>query len=135
MVYNSQNYTELKFEIQGKYMDKYEWITAVAEVIHPSELKKKNSLIKCEFCNMDYTKEHYEILKNVKKLLYFRFLCQTPKETVKSDCVCHECLYQVALYCSDNKEISVTLLDNGKEYACRFFPSDKGRSDPPSLDK
>ncbi|MBM3417334.1 MAG: hypothetical protein FJY17_00250 [Bacteroidetes bacterium] len=109
--------------------------SAVAEVICPSELKSKNSTIKCELCGMDYTKEQYKILKDLKKLLYFRFLCQTEKEKIKADCACHECLYKVALYCSNNQEIQVTLIDEGKEYACRFYPSDKDSSTPPSLDK
>lgn len=101
----------------------------IAKVISPNSLPRKNSLIKCFICGLDYEKWEYKILKDAGKLLYFQYQNSPSKHQVhfSMNCLCHECLRDVVLdelISEDRLESVVLILEGKKKSYCTFYYSD-----------
>jgi hypothetical protein len=87
-----------------------------ARVILPEDLTEYDSeeyCLQCDVCELEYTVNHYSILKEHKKLVYFLF--------EKEFCICHSCLYEeVAAACGPKEKIKVKILDGKKSYFLVF---------------
>ena len=102
----------------------------VVEVIMPKSLsswKERGYLdsdteIVCDKCKLDYSQEHYDILFKNKKLGYF--LYPHPEDTPAIDLLCHDCLFKNLKKYAKGKVVDLLILDEEKEYNCKFYPED-----------
>jgi hypothetical protein len=96
----------------------------VVEVIEPKRLKK-NEVTSCFMCRMEYPKEEYKILRENKKLIYFKWNTKKEDFTVLSSLtLCHGCLFKMIKKIRPNGETKVKVLTDEYEYHSSFDPED-----------
>ena len=96
----------------------------IVEVIEPKRLKKKES-VSCFMCHIDYPKEEYKILRENKKLIYFKWNTKKEDFTVLSSLtLCHGCLFKMIKKINPDSETKVKVLTDKYEYNLSFEPED-----------
>jgi hypothetical protein len=94
----------------------------VVEVIEPKNLKNKES-VSCFMCLLKYPKDEYKILRENKKLIYFKWNTKEEDFTVLSSLtLCHGCLFKMIKKIHPNKETKVKVLTEEFEYDLSFDP-------------
>lgn len=94
----------------------------IVEVIEPKTLKKKESIC-CHACQLEYPKEEYKILRENKKLIYFKWDTKDCEFTVLSSLtLCHGCLFKMIKKIHPNEETKVKVLTEEFEYDLSFDP-------------
>jgi len=94
----------------------------VIEVIEPKLLENKEEII-CNTCNLEYTKEQYQILRDNKKLIYFHWDTKNEDFTVMSELIlCHGCLFKMIKKIHPHEETKVKVLTEEFEYDLNFDP-------------
>ena len=95
----------------------------IVEVIEPKTLKKKDS-VSCFMCLIEYPKDEYKILKENKKLIYFKWDTKEHDFTVfPSLTLCHGCLFKMIKKIHPDKETKVKVLTDKFEYDLSFDPN------------
>jgi hypothetical protein len=102
----------------------------VVELIMPESLpswKERGYIdsadaIVCDKCKLEYSKEHYKILFENKKLGYFLF--PHPEDAPAIDLLCHDCLFKNLKKYTKGKVVDLLILDEESEYNCKFYPED-----------
>ena len=94
----------------------------VVEVIEPKTLKKREN-ISCFMCLVDYPKEEYKILRENKKLIYFKWNTKDHDFTILSSLtLCHGCLFKMIKKIHPNEETKVKVITEEYEYDLSFDP-------------
>lgn len=103
-----------------------------AEIIAPADMpkwKEKGYMyvddhIECDDCKIDYSREHYQILYDRKKIAYFWF---PEPEKMSLNLYCHTCLFKniKKLVNKEEEKVQLIILDQSHEYKCNFYPQDK----------
>ena len=94
----------------------------VVEVIEPNSLKNKE-FVSCYMCLLKYPKNEYKILRENKKLIYFKWDTKKEDFTVLSSLtLCHGCLFKMVKKINPNKETKVKVLTDKFEYNLTFDP-------------
>lgn len=96
-----------------------------AKVIEPDG-RKKNMTLKCLNCDLEYTHRDYKILKDVKKLVYFKIKFGS-EETL--DPICHYCLRDVFLELNNDKPTKITIISKKEPETHTFY------ADPKSIER
>ena len=102
----------------------------VAELIDPEEVAGK---ISCKNCSLSYSKEHYNILQENKKLGYFKItdIYYEINAVFDQSCTCHSCLFKLFKHIADSQldgTVKIKLIYKNKDF---FLSYDK--EDPSSL--
>ncbi len=97
----------------------------VSELIPPDEVIDK---IICHNCGLEYSKNHYDVLLENKKLAYFEIIhvYYDTSQSFRPDCICHGCLFNLlknASKTSDTK-IKIKLIYKGAEHYLSYDPED-----------
>ena len=94
----------------------------VVEVIDPKSLKKKES-VSCFMCLLEYPKDEYKILRENKKLIYFKWNTKKENFTILSSLtLCHGCLFKMIKKIHPDKETKVKVITEDYEYDLSFDP-------------
>lgn len=91
------------------------------KVIEPDGRKKKSTL-KCQKCDMEYSHRDYRILKDLKKLVYFKIKFD---EVAEVEPVCHCCLRSATLELNNNEPTEVTIVSKKKPERHTFYANSK----------
>ncbi len=86
-----------------------------ASVIEPKDASHQ---ITCDDCQISYPREHYGILFERKKIIYFDFLF--PKTSYLS-CLCHDCLFKNLKNITNGETAKVIIYNGEKKIECDFF--------------
>jgi len=95
------------------------------KIIEPDA--RKNSDMECRKCGLKYTQQHYRILRDAKKLIYFSLdFDGNPK--VKP--VCHQCLREAALELNNNEPTEVEIHSKlNKKTIHTFYANSRDRQE------
>lgn len=98
----------------------------VAELIGPSSVQGK---IGCKNCDLNYPKEHYEILLDNKKLAYFKInnLFYDTKMDFDPTCMCHGCLFKLLKHISEvygGEKVKMKLIYKSQDFYMSYDPQD-----------
>lgn len=86
-----------------------------ATAIKPSGLGRP---IVCDDCGIDYPADHYKILFDRKKIVYFDFVFP---ETNYLSCLCHDCFFNNLKKITNGESTKVVIHCDDKKYECEFF--------------
>jgi hypothetical protein len=112
-------------------------IRAILTKPNTKSRKVNTSPFICDGCSLAYSRKHYQVLYDGKKLVYFLLYPDWQKKSRKFF-LCHDCFYKSAMQICEEFELpvlSIGLKQGRKWHTLEFYYSEySGPCDPTDLD-